>query len=78
MQTKLGSLWEGCVNVFIGYTVNILANLIILPLFGLHISFQGNLLMGSFYTVVSLARSYLIRRFFNRKGVMDASNTNDG
>jgi hypothetical protein len=65
MQTRKGSLAEAWVNIFIGFTINYFANLLIFPLFGMHISAGNNLLMGLIYTGISLARSYIIRRWFN-------------
>ena len=65
-QSKLSSFAEAWVNVGVGFVVNFFANLIILPAFG----FQGltlltNLYLGFAYTGVSVARSYIIRRWFN-------------
>jgi hypothetical protein len=64
-QTRRGSLVEALINVAIGYGVNMLANALIFPWFGWHITFKQNLLMGVFYTAISIARSYAIRRWFN-------------
>lgn len=64
-QTRWGSLRESLTNIAIGYAVNYMANLAIFPLFGFHISLKDNLLMGAIYTVISIARSYTIRRWFN-------------
>jgi hypothetical protein len=61
----MGSFVEAWVNVFIGFWINFFANLVILPLFGFHISLTNNLLMGVLYTGISVARSYAIRRWFN-------------
>lgn len=66
-QTKLGSFIEALINVAIGFSINYCANLLIFPLFGWHISASDNLLLGMIYTVISVTRSYLIRRFFNQK-----------
>lgn len=66
-QTRLGSLYEALINIVIGFTINYFANLLIFPLFGLHISPGANFIMGCVYTVISLVRSYLIRRYFNAK-----------
>ena len=66
-QTKLGSFYEACINVAIGFGINFVANLIILPLFGFNITLSDNFLIGLLYTVVSVARSYVVRRWFNRK-----------
>ena len=64
-QTKLGSFTESMANIAVGFTINYIANLLIFPLFGFHISLEANFLMGAIYTAISLARSYVLRRYFN-------------
>lgn len=66
-QTRIGSLIEACINVLIGYIINFCANLLILPLIGFHISVGQNLFIGLLYTIISVARSYAIRRWFNAR-----------
>ena len=66
MQTRLGSFVESCINVMIGFWINFVANLVILPMIGFHITVSQNLFIGLLYTLVSVARSYAIRRWFNR------------
>jgi len=66
-QTKTGSFIEAWINVAIGFSINYVANLLIFPLFNMHISLSDNLLMGGIYTVISVARSYAIRRWFNAR-----------
>ena len=67
-QTKLGSFIEAWVNVFIGFWINFAANLVILPLFGFEgLTLATNFYIGLAYTVVSVARSYVIRRWFNAR-----------
>lgn len=66
-QTKLGSLYEAGFNVLIGFAINFVANLYVLPLFGFHITLTQNLAIGAIFTVISVARSYLIRRYFNAR-----------
>lgn len=66
-QTKLGSLIESLMNIAIGYVVAILSQLVIFPLFGIHVPLSTNLLIGVWFTVVSLVRSYVIRRWFNAR-----------
>ena len=66
-QTRLGSLYEAVINVVIGFCINYAANLLIFPLFGFHITLSQNLLMGAIYTAISIARSYVIRRYFNAR-----------
>lgn len=65
-QTKLGSFAEAWANIFVGFTINFSANMIILPLFGFHGLTAGkNFIIGLIYTVISLVRSYVLRRWFN-------------
>lgn len=66
-QTKLGSLIEAFVNILLGYGINFTANMLLFPLFGMHISLRDNFLLGILYTIISVIRSYAIRRFFNAK-----------
>ena len=66
-QTKLGSFYEACINVFIGFGINFTANLLILPLFGFHITLANNFYMGLLYTIISVIRSYVVRRWFDGK-----------
>lgn len=66
-QTRLGSLYEALINIVIGFTINFAANMLIFPLFGFHISAGSNFVLGCIYTVISLVRSYVIRRWFNAK-----------
>jgi hypothetical protein len=64
-QTRKGSITEAITNTCIGFAINYTANLLIFPLFGMHISLANNLLMGFIYTGISIARSYVLRRVFN-------------
>lgn len=66
-QTKLGSFYESCINVAIGFGINFVANLVILPLFGFDITLTDNLYIGLLYTVISVARSYVVRRWFDAR-----------
>jgi len=67
MQTKLQSLKESFVNVFIGYVVAVLSQLIVFPIFDIKVEFVDNLAIGVYFTVISLVRSYVIRRYYNGK-----------
>ena len=66
-QTRLGSLIEVSINIFIGYWINFVANLVILPMFGLNVSIADNFAIGFIYTFISVARSYVVRRWFEKK-----------
>lgn len=65
-QTRLGSLIEALINVVIGFSINFVANMVILPYYGMKtLTASTNFKMGLIYTVISVARSYTIRRRFN-------------
>lgn len=66
MQTKRGSFIEAVVNVVLGYWISFTANALVLPYFGFHITTKQNLQIGVIFTVISLVRSYVIRRYFNK------------
>ena len=66
-QTRICSLIEACINVLIGFGINFCANMLILPLIGFHITAGQNLFIGVLYTIISVARSYVIRRWFNAR-----------
>lgn len=65
MQSRLMSMVEAIVNVLVGFWVAVLTQMLVFPLFDLHASFSQNISMGLIFTVVSLVRSYLLRRAFN-------------
>lgn len=64
-QTRLGSLVEAKLNIVVGFAINWTANLLILPLFGFHVTGVQAFHIGLIFTVISLVRSYVLRRFFN-------------
>lgn len=65
-QTLWGSFVESWANIAVGFCINFTANLIILPLFGFHsLTLGKNFIIGLLYTVISLCRSFAIRRWFN-------------
>ena len=67
-QTIKRSWQESWSNIFIGFAINYLANILILPLFGFKSLTAGkNIIIGIIYTGISLLRSFCIRRFYNRK-----------
>lgn len=66
-QSRLESLIESIINIAIGYFVALLSQFLIFPLFDIHVSLTDNLLIGAWFTGVSLVRSYVIRRWFNAR-----------
>jgi hypothetical protein len=67
MQTKTESFIESISNVAIGYMVALFSQIVIFPFYDINISLPDNLMIGVWFTIISITRSYLIRRYFNLK-----------
>ena len=63
-QTRLQSMTEAVASVLVGYVVALATQLAVFPLFGLTASFLDNVLIAAIFTVISVVRSYTIRRLF--------------
>lgn len=66
MQRKKHSALEAIANVAVGYMVSVLANMFVLPLFGYAVTVADSFAIGIAFTIISLIRSYVLRRVFNR------------
>ena len=66
-QTKFSSFIESLTNIAIGYSVALASQLVIFPQFDIHVSLQTNIYIGLWFTLVSIIRSYVIRRWFNKQ-----------
>ena len=66
MHTNLQSLKEAFANLAIGYLIAIAAQMIVFPIYDIEVSLSQNIQIGLIFTVVSIARSYLLRRMFNK------------
>lgn len=64
-QTKLQSKIEAVVNSIIGYIISVIAMYYLLPMFGVSISPTNNMALVAIFTVISILRNYVIRRYFN-------------
>jgi hypothetical protein len=73
MQSRVMSLVEAVANVVVGYGVAVLTQILIFPVFGLHTTLAQNLAMGAVFTLVSIARSFTLRRLFEAIRVRDAT-----
>jgi len=65
MQTRFQSFIESLANIAIGYGVALGAQLLVFPLFSINIPMSSNVVIGIIFTLISLVRSYALRRFFN-------------
>ena len=67
MQTKKHSFIEAWVNVAIGSIVAFFSQLLVFPFYGIHIHTSQNLGIVFWFTLISVVRSYVIRRWFTRR-----------
>ena len=57
---------EAVANVAVGYGVTVLTQIAVFPLFGFYATLAENMKMGANFTVVSIVRSYSLRRLFEK------------
>lgn len=63
-QSRLMSLIEAVANVAVGYGVAVMTQLLVFPWFGLPARVSDALAIGAIFTVVSIVRSFALRRLF--------------
>ncbi len=63
-QSRAMSLVESVANVVVGYGVAVVTQILIFPMFGLRTTLAQNLLMGLAFSLISVARSFALRRAF--------------
>jgi hypothetical protein len=63
-QSRLMSLIEAIANVAVGYGVAVVMQTLIFPVFGLRTTLVENLQIALIFTIVSIARSFGLRRLF--------------
>ena len=66
MQSRRQSLIEAITNVVVGYALAVITQIVVFPWFGLQIPFRDNLMIGAMFVMISLLRSYALRRIFER------------
>ena len=77
-QSRVMSLLEAIANVVVGYGVAVATQMLVFPVFGLQTTLVQNLEMGGIFALISMSRSFLLRRVFevirvaNRSGGHDA------
>lgn len=63
-QPKAVSLLESTINISVGFCISVALQATFLPLMGVPIPWSVNFIFAAIMTVVSIARSYLLRRLF--------------
>jgi len=66
-QSVKDSIVEAWSNIAIGFSINFVANLLILPQVTEGLTLLDNFLIGWIYTAIAMVRSFAIRRYHNRK-----------
>ena len=65
-QSRAMSLVEATTNVVVGYALAIATQMVVFPWFGIETGLAEHLTIGLAFVGVSLVRSYLLRRLFER------------
>ena len=65
-QSKLGSFLEAVVNTALGLVIAMGATALIAYCYDIPITARNNFILTAWMTVISVIRSYLLRRLFNR------------
>jgi hypothetical protein len=66
-QTKMESLIEATMSTMIGFVVSLALGYYVFPAFGFAVTFFDNVLITLIFTVSSILRSYIVRRWFNAR-----------
>ena len=64
MQSRWMSFMEAATNIVVGYGLAVLTQILVFPLFGLSVSLGENLRIGIVFTLLSITRSFALRRAF--------------
>lgn len=63
-QSRRMSLVESLTNVAVGFGLAVSTQVVIFPWFGMEVRLSDNLTIGLIFTVISIARSFALRRAF--------------
>lgn len=66
-QTRIGSLIEACINTAIGFWMSLVLSIIVYPMFGHAFTLAQNVGITAIFTVASILRGYVVRRWFNAR-----------
>ena len=67
-QSRRMSLVEAVANVVVGYLLALATQIVVFPLFGVHISMADDFAIGGIFALISLLRGFMLRRIFERLG----------
>jgi hypothetical protein len=66
-QSRRQAIIEVWISIGIGFALNFLLNLVLLPLVGAKFTLMDNLWLGCIYTLASVMRGYAIRRWADER-----------
>ena len=66
MQSRRWSLIEAMTNVGVGFLISLAAQVVIFHFHGIKLSLGDNVAITGYFTVISILRSYALRRVFAR------------
>ena len=67
-QSQMASFIEACMNTASGFVVSLLFwTYVVVPVWHLPVTMSQNLVITGCFTVLSVARSYIWRRVFNKE-----------
>ena len=64
-QRPLASGIESLANVVAGYGIALASQIVLFPIYGIEVNLRTNVVLGLWFTAVSLVRSFILRRVFN-------------
>lgn len=71
MQSRLESFFEQCLNIGSGFIISLLLwAFVVSPFWGFESNIQDTLGITAVFTVVSVIRGYLWRRYFNFRAIL--------
>lgn len=63
-QTRFMSLVESLGNVAIGYGIAVVSQIVVFAHWGVHLDLAQNMEMAVVFTIISIVRSFTLRRVF--------------
>jgi uncharacterized membrane protein (DUF106 family) len=65
-QSRTHSFFEACANTAIGLIISFITQAVLFKAYGIKTTVATQLWLVYWFTLVSIARSYVLRRFFNK------------
>jgi len=65
MQTRKLSILEAITNTLVGFLISLALVNVVLPMYGFDINFTQSVSMTIIFSIASIIRGYIIRRFYH-------------